>query len=68
VAVAEKVCATVRDLSVDLGELSLRTTASVGVAPAEPGGADMRALTAAADRAMYAAKAAGGDGVATARP
>jgi diguanylate cyclase (GGDEF)-like protein/PAS domain S-box-containing protein len=68
VAVAEKVCATVRALSVDLGELSLRTTASVGVAPADRGGTDMRALTAAADRAMYAAKAAGGDGVATANP
>lgn len=68
VSVAEKVCATVRDLAVELGELTLRTTASVGVAPADPGGADLRALTAAADRAMYAAKAAGGDSVATATP
>lgn len=41
----------------------VRVTASIGVAVAPPGACDPERLIAAADRAMYAAKQAGGDAV-----
>lgn len=41
----------------------VRVTASIGVAVAPPGARDPERLIAAADRAMYAAKQAGGDAV-----
>ena len=65
-AVAEKICATVRELSVPTGAATVTTTASIGIAMIEPDVEDERALLAAADCAMYAAKAQGGDGVAAA--
>ena len=67
IGVAEKICATVRELAVPTGSATVTTTASIGVAMIEPDVEDERAVLAAADRAMYAAKAQGGDGVAAAR-
>jgi diguanylate cyclase (GGDEF)-like protein/PAS domain S-box-containing protein len=66
IGVARKICATVRELDVTHDGATFSTTTSVGVAMIEPGVDDAQALLAAADRAMYAAKAAGGDGVSAA--
>jgi diguanylate cyclase (GGDEF)-like protein/PAS domain S-box-containing protein len=67
IGVAEKICATVRDLTVTVDGETFATRASVGVATVDPDTDDVQTLLAAADHAMYAAKAAGGDGVAAAR-
>jgi diguanylate cyclase (GGDEF)-like protein len=66
-AVAEKVRRTVAELTVAVDGATVATTVSVGVATIAPDVDDAQALLATADRAMYAVKAAGGDGVATAR-
>lgn len=50
-----------RPAAASAGEV--RVTASIGVAVAPPGARDPERLIAAADRAMYAAKQAGGDAV-----
>ncbi|MBL9213288.1 MAG: diguanylate cyclase [Opitutaceae bacterium] len=69
VPVAERIAAALRDEPVVAGSAGpLAVTASVGVA-ALPGQADApAALVAAADRALYAAKAAGRDRVVAAAP
>lgn len=58
--VARRVCASVRDQRVRVGEtLMLEITASAGVASLPADAATAAELLAAADRALYAAKAAG---------
>lgn len=52
-----------RPVAKSAGEGEVRVTASIGVAVAPPGARDPERLIAAADRAMYAAKHAGGDAV-----
>lgn len=52
-----------RPVAKSVGEGEVRVTASIGVAVASPGARDPERLIAAADRAMYAAKHAGGDAV-----
>lgn len=52
-----------RPVAKSVGEGEVRVTASIGVAVAPPGAHDPERLIAAADRAMYAAKHAGGDAV-----
>ncbi len=52
-----------RPVAKSVGEGEVRVTASIGVAVAPPGARDPERLIAAADRAMYAAKHAGGDAV-----
>lgn len=52
-----------RPVARSAGEVRVRVTASIGVAVAPPGARDPERLIAAADRAMYAAKQAGGDAV-----
>ncbi|MCP1674485.1 diguanylate cyclase (GGDEF)-like protein [Natronocella acetinitrilica] len=56
--VARRIAARFEE-AVAVGALSLRSRPSIGIALAEPGDVDAEALLAAADRAMYAAKAAG---------
>ncbi|WP_299040183.1 bifunctional diguanylate cyclase/phosphodiesterase [uncultured Pseudokineococcus sp.] len=60
--VADEVLRSLRS-PVSVGALELRTSASIGVAPADPA-ADLAELVTRADIAMYAAKAAGRDAVA----
>jgi diguanylate cyclase (GGDEF)-like protein/PAS domain S-box-containing protein len=67
-AVADNIRAAVRALSITaVGGADATTTTSIGVAMFGPDLDDAQALLAAADRAMYAVKTAGGDGVAAAR-
>jgi len=63
VALAERVVARVRALQIAGADGPLPVTVSIGVAPAAPGD-DARAWFERADRALYAAKAAGRDRVA----
>jgi diguanylate cyclase (GGDEF)-like protein len=66
-ALAERVCRRVRETPVQTRcGRTLRVSVSVGVASHEPGHAAPDALLAAADRALYAAKARGRDQVASA--
>jgi diguanylate cyclase (GGDEF)-like protein len=66
--VADEIRRAVRQLSITAESgADVATTMSVGVAMFAPEGDDAQALLAAADRAMYAVKAAGGDGVSAAR-
>jgi diguanylate cyclase (GGDEF)-like protein len=59
-AVAEKICASLRLLTVDSGTgVRVSTTCSVGVASYGESFSDPKALMGAADTALYAAKAAG---------
>jgi diguanylate cyclase (GGDEF)-like protein len=67
-AVAEEIRRTVRELSVTAESgAAVATTTSIGMAMFAPEIDDAQALLAAADRAMYRVKAAGGDGVSVAR-
>lgn len=57
--IAEKVCAQIAEMSVPWGARSLKVGASAGVAPLAPAMRSTAEWTEAADRACYAAKAAG---------
>jgi diguanylate cyclase (GGDEF)-like protein len=60
--VANRVCASMRSESVKISEtLTLAVTVSAGVAELAPTARTAAALVAAADKALYAAKAAGRD-------
>lgn len=64
--VADRIaCATRRPIRIDSGEVACPT--SIGLALYPEDGADLKSLLQSADRAMYRAKAAGGDGVVLAR-
>jgi len=64
-AVAERVCAKIREIELPDG---VTVTASIGVATARAARTDLDALVSRADAALYAAKNAGRDRVAAARP
>jgi len=62
-AVAERLRVAVRRMA---GDMHLRLSLSIGIAIGPPDGSSLDELWKAADRAMYEAKRAGGDAVATA--
>lgn len=68
IAVAERVRAAVARNSVDTGQGGVLVTVSVGVATADHAGFDLELLLAAADAAVYEAKARGRDRVVVADP
>jgi len=67
IAIAERIRTDLRALRIQLGSLDEVLTASVGVAELQRGD-DAQSLIARADSAMYAAKSAGGNRVATDAP
>lgn len=56
--VAERICKAIAELRISFGATSIHLTASLGVA-VEPGCADIQAVLAQADAALYTAKGAG---------
>jgi diguanylate cyclase (GGDEF)-like protein len=66
--VAERIRSSFARRSIDLGAVAAGSTVSIGVAASSEAGYDLAALMAAADRALYQAKANGRNRVEPARP
>jgi diguanylate cyclase (GGDEF)-like protein len=62
--IARRMCEAISSQPIDCGETSLRVTASIGVATADGPVQDREELIKRADRALFRAKSAGGDGAA----
>jgi diguanylate cyclase (GGDEF)-like protein len=62
--IAERYRENIEQLRVDVGDVQLRPTISIGIATSEGGGVSMEELMAAADRKLYEAKRAGRNRVA----
>jgi diguanylate cyclase (GGDEF)-like protein len=56
VAIAERIRRTLADLAIEIDDSIIRLTASIGVSAIAPNHGEYNQITAAADRALYAAK------------